>query len=71
MRKPKWVAEVRAAQAEYERAGLNLARVDGRGWRVHGLHPTEPRTFTLWGGLAELVADRDGIVARFREMTAE
>lgn len=63
-------AGLKAVQAEYAAAGLSLARVDGRGWRVFGVHPTAAQTFTIWGRLAELVANRVGICERFAGMVA-
>jgi hypothetical protein len=59
-------AALTEAHAAYAGAGLDLARVPGRGWRLFGLHPTQPRTLTRWGHLHVLITDRAALAAEFR-----
>ncbi len=85
MRKPAWVKRLeqelaeagvtneglRAVQESYKAAGLNLSRVDGRGWRVFGIHPSLAVTYQLWADLGSLVREVESIIGSYEMKCAE
>ncbi len=81
MRKPSWMvrreaelkeaglsaSQLEAAQVKYREAGIDLNRVQRRGWRLYGIgRGNGPTYVVLWASLETLVTDCDKLIVEFQ-----